>query len=140
MAYRREPMSDANVNLAKSMYAAFGRGDIGTIVNTCAPNVVWTMNGRQSDFPTLGTRKGYSGVQDFFAAVAQNLDFSEFSPKEFYPCGDRVFVLGRYAMAVKKTGKPMACDWCHIFTVRDGKVTDFLEFTDTAQAAAAYRG
>ena len=133
-------MSEANVNLAKSMYAAFQRGDIATIVKTVTPDIVWDVNGRKSDFPTLGTWKGPAGVQDFFASVAQHLDFSEFSPQEFYPSGDKVFVLGRYAMTVKKTGKPMACGWCHVFTVRDGKVTGFQEFTDTAQAADAYRG
>jgi hypothetical protein len=132
-------MSEANVTLAKAMYAAFQRGDIATLVKACAPNIVWSTHGRQSDFPTLGTRKGHAGVQEFFAAVAQHLDFSEFSPQEFYPSGDKVFVLGRYAMAVKKTGKPMACDWCHVFTVRNGIVVQFDEFTDTAQAAAAYR-
>jgi len=133
-------MTDASVKLAKDMYAAFQRGDIGTIVNACAPDIAWEINGRQSDFPTLGTRHGRAGVQDFFATVAEHLNFSEFSPQEFYPSGDKVFVLGRYAMTVKKTGKPMACGWCHVFTVRNGIITGFREFTDTAQAAEAYRG
>jgi ketosteroid isomerase-like protein len=43
-------------------------------------------------------------------------------------------------MTVKKTGKPIDTDWCHVFTVHGGKVTAFTEFTDTAQAAEAYRG
>jgi uncharacterized protein len=132
-------MTEANVNLAKSMYAAFQRGDIATIVNTCAPDVAWEINGRKSDFPTFGPRHGRPGVQDFFGAVAEHLDFSEFSPQEFYPSGDKVFVLGRYAMTAKKTGKPMACAWCHIFTIRNGVVTGFQEFTDTAQALDASR-
>jgi ketosteroid isomerase-like protein len=133
-------MSDANVNLAKSMYAAFQRGDIATIVKTVTPDISWELTGRRSDFPTLGTWSGPSGVQEFFATVAQHMDFSEFSPKEFYPSGDKVFVLGHYAATVKKTGKPMACDWCHVFTISGGRVTGFHELTDTAQAAAAYRG
>ena len=133
-------MSEANVDLIKSMYAAFGRGDIATIVNTVTPDISWGVTGRKSDFPTLGTWKGPAGVQGFFASVAEHLDFSEFTPKEFYPSGDKVFVLGRYAMTVKKTGLPMASDWCHIFTIREGRVTAFHEFTDTAQVAEAYRG
>jgi ketosteroid isomerase-like protein len=132
-------MSEANVTLAKNMYDAFGRGDIATIVKAVAPDISWQIIGRASDFPTLGARNGPSGVQEFFATVAQHLDFSEFSPNEFYPVGDKVFVLGRYAMTVKKTGRPIASDWCHVFTIRDGKVTAFREFTDTAQAAEAYR-
>ena len=78
-------------------------------------------------------------MQGFFDIVRENLDFSEFSPKEFYAVDDKVFVLGYYAMTVKKTGKPLASDWIHIFTIHDGKITAFREFTDTAKAAEAYR-
>jgi ketosteroid isomerase-like protein len=132
-------MSNANVGLVQSLYAAFGRGEIATITNAMAPGSTWEVVGRASDFPTLGERKGSAGVQGFFDAVGQNLTFSEFSPNEFYAVDDKVFVLGHYAMTVKKTGKPLASDWIHIFTFRDGKVTAFREFTDTAKAAEAYR-
>ncbi|MEA2978073.1 MAG: uncharacterized protein QOF19_3593 [Alphaproteobacteria bacterium] len=133
-------MTNANVTLAQSLYAAFGRGDIATLVNAMAPDSTWEMVGRPADFPTFGLRKGPAGVKTFFDTVSANLDFSEFSPKEFYGVDDRVFVLGHYAMTVKKTGKPLASDWIHIFTIRDGKVTAFREFLDTASAAEAYRG
>jgi uncharacterized protein len=128
-----------NVTLVKSLYAAFGKGDTATIVAAVAPDVDWEPVGRASDFPTLGPRKGPAAVQEFFGLVGSNLTFSEFSPKEFYAVGDKVFVLGRYAMTVKKTGKSMASDWVHIFTVAGGKVTIFREFLDTARAAEAYR-
>ena len=35
---------------------------------------------------------------------------------------------------------PVAADFVHIFTVKDGKVSGFQEFTDTATFAEAYRG
>jgi ketosteroid isomerase-like protein len=133
-------MDNANVALAKRMYDAFGRGDIAMIVNTMTADSHWETVGRAADFPTLGTRRGRPGVQKFFDLVGTNLKFSEFSPKEFYAAGDKVFVLGRYAATATKTGKSFASDWCHIFTIRDGQVTSFREFTDTAQLAEAHRG
>jgi ketosteroid isomerase-like protein len=33
----------------------------------------------------------------------------------------------------------VSADWVHVFTVKDGKVTTFDEFTDTAQFARAMR-
>jgi uncharacterized protein len=48
-------------------------------------------------------------------------------------------VLGHYAWTVRKTGKATSADWCHVFTVKDGKVSEFREFTDTASFAEAYR-
>jgi ketosteroid isomerase-like protein len=133
-------MSNANVTLVQSLYAAFGRGDIATIVKALTPDVTWESVGRPSDFPTLGLRRGQPEVQQFFELVGQHLDFSDFSPKEFFAADDRVFVLGHYAMAVKKTGRKADSDWVHVFTVRGGKVTGLREFTDTAKFAEAYRG
>lgn len=132
-------MSNANVALVQSLYAAFGRGEIATIVNAMVQNAPWEMVGRATDFPTLGVRKGPDGVRDFFDTVGQHLDFSEFSPDEFYAADDKVFVLGHYTMTLKKTGKPFASDWIHIFTIQDGKVAAFKEFTDTGTLAEAYR-
>jgi ketosteroid isomerase-like protein len=90
--------------------------------------------GRRSDFPTFGTFRGPAGVQEFFGAVGQNLDFTEFLPKEFYSADDKVFVLGHYAMKIKKTGRPIQSDWIHVFSISGSKVSSFREFTDTAQA------
>jgi ketosteroid isomerase-like protein len=129
-----------NVALVKSLYAAFGKGDIATIVAAVAADVDWSVNGRASDVPTFGARKGQAAVQEFFALVASSYTFSEFLPKEFHAVSDKVFVLGRYAMTVKKTGKPAESDWVHIFTIAGGKVTAFREFLDTARAAEAFRG
>jgi ketosteroid isomerase-like protein len=133
-------MSNANIALVQSLYAAFGRGDIATIIKALAAEATWESVGRPSDFPTLGLRQGPAAVQQFFELVGHHLDFSEFSPKEFFAADDRVFVLGYYAMAVKKTGSKIDSDWVHIFTVRDGQVVAFREFTDTAKVAEAYRG
>ena len=132
-------MDNANVGLVQSLYAAFGRGEIATIANAMAADSTWEIVGRASDFPTLGLRRGAEGVQSFFQTVGEHLDFAEFSPKEFYAAGDKVFVLGHYKMTVKSTGKPLESDWIHVFTVHNGKVTAFREFTDTAKAAEAYR-
>ena len=104
-----------------------------------SPDVDWQSVGRKTDYPAFGPRKGAAAVQEFFKLVSDNEDFSEFSPREFYAADDRVFVLGTYTLKMKKTGKPVACEWAHIFTLRDGKVTRWREHTDTAQFAEAFR-
>jgi ketosteroid isomerase-like protein len=133
-------MDTPSIALVKSLYGAFGKGDIAALVAAMAPDVVWESTGRASDLPTYGTFKGQAGVQQFFGLVGGNLAFSEFSPREFYTAGDKVFVLGSYAYTVKKTGKSAASNWCHIFTVANGKVAAFCEFSDTARGAEANRG
>ena len=132
-------MSDTNIAYVQSLYAAFGRGDVATIIAGASPDIDWESVGRQSDFPAFGPRKGAREVEEFFKVVAENEDFSDFSPREFYAADDKIFVLGSYRLKVKKTGKPVASEWVHMFTLKDGKVTRFREHTDTAQFAEAYR-
>lgn len=133
-------MSNPNIAFVQSLYAAFGRGDIATIVAALAPNVDWTVNGRSSDYPAFGNWKTPAKAQEFFQTVDQYEAFTDFSPQDYYAVDERVFVLGRYAGSIKKTGKPFASDWIHIFAIRNGKVLSFREFNDTHQFVAAYRG
>jgi ketosteroid isomerase-like protein len=95
------------------------------------------VHGRPKDHPAIGTYKGPEGVQKFFEIVAETEDVSAFVPREFYATGDKVFVRGNYAWTMRKTGKPVSCEWLHMMTIRDGKLAGFEEFTDTAQFAEA---
>ena len=133
-------MSNANIAFVQSLYAAFGKGDVPTIINGLTPDVAWHSGGRERDFPAFGPRKGQKAVEEFFKIVGDNNDFHHFTPREFYAVDDKVFVLGDYAMTLKKSGKDYESDWAHIFTIKGGKVANFREFLDTAKAAEAYRG
>ena len=133
-------MSAANIAFVQSLYAAFGRGDIATIVTGLAADVDWEVTGRRQDYPMFGSWKGPAGVQKFFQGVAEHEEATDFSPRDFFAAEDRVFVLGHYSWKIRKTGRAVASDWVHIFTIRNGKVVKFKEFNDTAQFAEAYRG
>ena len=133
-------MSDVNISLVQSIYAAFGRGDVPTILEALAPDVDWQVNGRIEDYPLFGGWKGRERVRSFLSLVAETEDFLEFTPREFHVAGDKVFVTGRCAGTIRRTRRPFVCEWIHIFGVRDGKVAMFREFTDTAQFAEAYNG
>jgi ketosteroid isomerase-like protein len=134
-----EPMSGANITFVQGLYAAFGRGDIATIINGLTSDVDWDVNGRRKDYPLLGNWKGKGAVEEFFRGVVEHEEASEFSPREFFAAEDRVFVLGHYSWKIRKTGRTAASDWVHVFTIRDGKVARFREFNDTAVFAEAYR-
>jgi uncharacterized protein len=133
-------VKNANLSFVEGLYAAFGRGDIAAILAAVAPDVRWEMVGRSADYVRFGARTGVAGVQDFFRILADNEDFTQFQPTEFYSEGDKVFVLGRLALKFKKTDRTVNTDWIHIFTIRDGKVVEFKEFLDTAQFVAASKG
>ena len=67
-------MSQANIAFVQSLYAAFGKGDIATIIAGAAPDIDWVVNGSRWVSPTLGAWNGSAGVKNFFEAVGQHLE------------------------------------------------------------------
>jgi ketosteroid isomerase-like protein len=49
-----------------------------------------------------------------------------------------VVVLGRYSYRIKATGKKFDTDFEQVMTIKDGKLTGFQEYMDTAAVNRAY--
>jgi ketosteroid isomerase-like protein len=126
--------------LCKGLYDAFKAGAIDKVIAGMAADIDWQTHGRPKDFPTIGRWRGPAGAQEFFRLVGESLDVKEFAPHTFAAAADKVIVQGHYRWTVRTTGKPVDSEWCHIFTLKNGKVTEFREFTDTAAFAEAWRG
>ena len=129
-------MSQQNIGVVQSGYAAFGRGDIPGLLALLDANVEWKTPGT-SDLPTAGTRRGHAEVAAFFGTLSELIEFEHFEPQNFLADGDRVVVFGIDRYKVKGgSGKSLSEGWCHVFTVRDGKIVAFQEYIDTAALAA----
>jgi uncharacterized protein len=120
-----------NVKVVQDAYAAFTRGDIPGVLKQCANDIDWQVFG-PPELPVGGQRKGTSEVQAFFRDVDATWDFERFEPRQFIAQGDDVVALGLYAGTAKGTGRPFKAEFAHVFTVRDGRVVRFREYTDTA--------
>jgi uncharacterized protein len=127
-----------NTLVVQNAYAAFGRGDIETLLSQIADDVVWNaVYGTGSHVPTSGERRGKAAVSEFFKQLAENVNFSRFEPKEFIATGDKVVTLGHYT-GTTLLGKTFDSDWAMVFTLRNAKVTHFQEFCNSAAINDAY--
>ena len=127
-----------NVELVKQGYEKFGSGDIEGLLNLFADDISWTTPTVEgADF--TGECNGLQEVTDFFDKLGDSEEFSNFEPTEYIAQDDKVVVLGKSAGTVKPTGRNFETDWVHIFTVKDGKITGFHEFFDTAAMNRAYQ-
>jgi uncharacterized protein len=127
-----------NTTVVQEAYAAFSRGDIQTLLSKLADEIVWTaVYGAGSHVPTAGERRGKAAVAEFFKQVAENVNFSRFEPKEFIATGDKVVALGHYT-ATTPMKKSFDSDFAMVFTLRNGQVTRFQEFCNSAAVNAAY--
>jgi uncharacterized protein len=127
-----------NVKVVQDAYAAFQRGDIQGLLNSFADNIVWTIPGPKDLLPFAGQRTGRGQVAQFFATLAQYQEPEQFEPRTYVAQGDTVVALGRFRWRVKSNGVSAESDFAHVFTIRNGKVAAFNEFTDTHAIAVAY--
>jgi uncharacterized protein len=132
-------LEQQNTKLIQDAYAAFGRGDIATLLGYFDDSVVWTtIHGADPAIPSSGVWKGKSGVAEFFQKLAGEQTFQAFEPREFIAQGNTVVVLGHYKSTFSHNNRSFASDWVMVFTLSNGKVTSFREFADSAALNAAF--
>jgi len=130
----------SNTQVIQEAYAAFGRADIGALLERIDDNAVWNgVYGTNATVPMAGERRGKAAIAEFFRLVAEHVNFSVFEPKEFVAAGDKVVTLGHYA-ATTSAGGSFESDFVMVFTLRNAKVVRFQEFSDSAAINAAYAG
>jgi ketosteroid isomerase-like protein len=127
-----------NLELVKEAYAAFGAGDLQKMLGLMTSDIVWEFPASKV-IPWAGTFTGPSEVARFFGALMEHSEAQLFEPLHLVAADDRVVVLGRERFRVKSTGLTWACEWAHAFTLRDGKIAGFREYTDTAAMTTAFR-
>lgn len=126
-----------NVQIVQRIYKAFMGGDIPAVLN------LFTDDAEHRDFfsakiPWAGVRRGRRGVEQFLKTLVEALEVEVFQPDEFIAGGDSVVVLGHERMRVRATGRMVEANWAHIWTLRDGMASRFLEYSDTAAWEAGF--
>ena len=131
-------MSEQNKAIVQQVYSNFKTGNIEGLLNLLTDNISWELPEIES-VPFAGKRTGRASVGEFFKIVATSQETLAFEPRELIADGEKVVSLGNYEWRVKANGRKFAADFAHVFTIRNGKVVAFKEFTDTAAASLAYR-
>jgi ketosteroid isomerase-like protein len=126
-----------NVKIVQQAYENFKNGNIPGILGLVSPTVEWDLP-EMEGVAVSGKHHGREGVADFFSKLAAAQEAESFVPAEFVAQGNKVVALGRYAFTVKATRAKFSSDFAHVFTIENGQITKFQEFTDTAAVAAAY--
>ena len=127
-----------NLEIIRSIYAAFGRGDLEAILAVLDSQVTWRTPG-PPDLPTAGLRRGIAEVREFFGLLLTTFDLQEFRPADFLAQGDKVVILGTSREGPKGTGRLVDFRWVHVFTIRNGKIVEFEEPADVSALVDEYR-
>ena len=130
--------ADSNVEFIEDLFAAFGRGDIGYVIDAHAEDVVMESPvSRTATLPWAGTRTGRRELVDYFETMAAHVRPEAFRDVVFTGSGGRVVVEGSNSGTVVATGERYDHDWVMVFTIRDGKVVRFRHFYDPGDIEVA---
>ena len=126
-----------NITLIQRIYAAFSTGDVQAILNNVETSAEW-INYGPGTIPYGGNFTGR--IPAFFQAIGDSTTEGKVVADRFIAEGDSVVSLGRYTANVRSTGRKIDTPLAHVFTVRNGKVTSWIGFSDSAAVAAAHTG
>jgi uncharacterized protein len=119
----------ANQQLIERAYAAFGRGDVPTVLASMADDILWHVPGRG---PISGDFRGHEQVLGFFRRFME-LSGGTFriAVDDVLAKGDRVIVL--VTESAQRLGRSWSSPQVHAWTVKDGKATVFWQFQGDQQ-------
>lgn len=115
--------------VVEGLYRSFANKDLPGVIGVLDPKIRW----REAEgYPYAGV---YHGPEAVKAGVFDRIigEWSSYTtvPSEIIEQGETVVGLGTYTGTFARTGKTFTCPFAHIWRVRNGKIIDFDQHTDT---------
>jgi len=128
-------MSQENVEMVRSAFEAFNRGDMDGAVADLAPDFRYTAAGLIPD--RTGVFHGPEGFKEFFGWVASEFEDVQTEVDELIDGGDTVVVGATLRGHGKQSGAQGKFTFWQLWTVRDGKVVRGEGYASRAEALEA---
>jgi ketosteroid isomerase-like protein len=128
-------MSEENVEVIRTAYDAFERGDLDAVSQLQSPAIEWQTSVEDPDAAThrgrAAVRRYIEGYMETFPGLRAELEECVEAP------GDRVLATVRYTGRARASGMEM--DWRQwlIYTFKDGLIVRSEEYFDCDQALDA---
>lgn len=124
-----------NVETIREMYRLFAARDNEGVRRLFDPAIEWVqMDGFPGGGRYVGADAVFAGV---FAGFRERWESWGAPVEELLDAGDTVVALGRYEGTYRATGRPVRAEFAHVYTLREGRITRFVQYTDTLRVAEA---
>ena len=133
-------MADDPTEVVRELYEAVELGDHRRVEACLSPDLRW----RQAAAAVPAAGQEVVGARALIERVLRPFEerwdgFTE-ELEELHACGDRVVAVGTYGGVFLPTGRRLQAEFCHVWTVAEGRITRFRQFTDTAAFAEVTTG
>jgi ketosteroid isomerase-like protein len=123
-------MRQYNISTIRGVYDSFARRDFTNM--PFDPDIKWIEPEGVEGLAT-GTHHGPQAViEEVFEPCLDKLDNFHLQCDQYLSAGNQVIVTGRFLGQGKDTGNELNAPFAHFWTLRDGKVVMFQNYTDTA--------
>ena len=129
----------SSVEIAHKFYSCFNSDDLDSLYLIVNYDISFKLIGPKS-IPYFGEYHGKTGIVEFVQRWSDSEVLDYFEPLEFLPGKNHVTVLGHEKCFSKKTGKSFETQWAHVFILKNGKISKFIEYIDTFPMVRAYEG
>ena len=115
------------IQTVQQLYSAFDEGDISRLQDLLA-DTHWV---EAAGMPYGGVYRGFGEVANsVFGPIANDIQRFTAQPDEIIPAGDnRVLALGTYRG--QGSAGELAAPFAHLWTVNDGRITNFVQYVDS---------
>jgi ketosteroid isomerase-like protein len=131
-------LAEQNVELIRSAFDAYQRGDIDGVLAVCAENIVIIQAPEVVVTGVAPRQQGHDGVLEAFGIWPNQWDDFEIEIRRIvaHP-GDHVVVETLQRGRGKQSGVEVEAEFFFTFAVRDGRVAEWRIFVDEGDALAA---
>ena len=127
----------SNVQFAKDVYAAFGRGDIPTVLAGFHREIEWREAEGNPYKPDGAAWVGPQAVlEKLFMRLGSEWEGFTVNVRALHDAGEHVVMEGRYTGTYKASGKSLDAQVCHVLRFQDRKLVSFQQYVDTGQLQA----
>jgi ketosteroid isomerase-like protein len=127
-------MSQENVELIRTCYQAFARGDLDAVLEVVHPEFELRGTGRLPDVEQV---RGHEAIRRYFGDLFSAFEEVRLEPESFIDAGDAVVVPVKQTMRGKGSGVELIHRLVVVWHVRDGMVTLGEAYQDKRAALEA---
>jgi ketosteroid isomerase-like protein len=123
---------DQNTTTVRELYQAFGRGDVPAVLALVDEKATWANPYGKGRFPGQWGKpcRGRNEILAFFQAINDAVEVRGFEPYELIAQRDKVVALINWNGVVRRTGQAYQVMLAHIWTLRDGRIVDYIGLDD----------
>jgi len=121
--------------IVADIFKAYADRNIEGVLERCSDDVCFHWRAQPEHLAFAGTCQSKSEFLNRLQKLDENFVFQNYSPAMILADGNHVASLADITIERKSDGTSLSLQAGQFWTIRDGKVTDLIEFYDTAQMA-----